>query len=186
MNAFTKVDKATFLKFAAEHAEKRYEYVRGRIVQQMTGGTLGHGQVARRIVRAIEDQIDLSTWTVIADRGVETPQTIRYPDAALEQAGAALSSLSTDKPALVVEVLSPSTSATDLDVKPAEYLSLASLDAYIIASQDEAAMLVYQRGRNGRFPAKPREVGGLDEQFTVKGRGFEVAFRLTDIYKGIV
>jgi hypothetical protein len=45
MNAFSKVDKRTFLRFAAGQAGERYEYVRGRIVQQMTGGTRDHGGV---------------------------------------------------------------------------------------------------------------------------------------------
>lgn len=186
MNAFAKVDKATFLKFAAEHAEQRFEYVRGRIVQQMTGGTLDHGQVARRITRMIEDQVDLAMWLVLPDRGVETSETIRYPDVALEAKGAPGNSLSTTHPVLVVEVLSPSTSSNDLDVKPAEYLSLSSLDAYVIASQDEAAILVYERGKNRKFPAQPREISGTAAQLDIKGRGFAVSLRLADIYKGIV
>ncbi|MFM9939315.1 MAG: Uma2 family endonuclease [Hyphomicrobiaceae bacterium] len=185
MNAFAKVDKETFLRFAATHAEQRYEYVRGRIVQQMTGGTRDHGQVARRITRLLEDQLDLAGQTVIPDRGVETRETIRYPDVVVEPSDEPGTSLSTSRPMLIVEVLSPSTTATDLDVKPHEYLSLASLDAYVIASQDEAAMLIYQRGGNGQFPAEPREVSGMDAEVTIAGRSLAVTLRLADIYKGI-
>lgn len=185
MNAFTKVDKETFLRFAAEHAEQRYEYVRGRIVQQMTGGTRDHGGIARRITRQIEDQIDPSKWWTLNDRGVDTPQTIRYPDVVVEPTDEPGRSLRTTRPALIVEVLSPSTAAIDLDVKPAEYLSLDSLDAYIIASQDEVAMLVYERGADGRFPVEPREVSGTATEIAIAGRGFALTLRLADIYKGI-
>lgn len=186
MNAFSKVDKQTFLRFVAEHAEERYEYVRGRIVQQMTGGTRDHGGVARRITRQLEDQIDATRWWVLNDRGVEMPETIRYPDIVVEPADEPGGSLCTGRPALIVEVLSRSTAATDLDVKPAEYLGLASLDVYLIASQAEAAMLVYERGNNGRFPDQPREFSGNDATLCVRGRAFAVTLSFADIYRGIV
>lgn len=186
MNAFAKVDKQTFFRFAAEHAEQRYEFVRGRIVQQMTGGTRDHGGIARRITRQIEDQIDPARWWVLNDRGVETPDTVRYPDVVLEPADEPGDSLATRRPVLIVEVLSPSTAATDLDVKPSEYLGLSAVDAYVIASQTEAAMLIYERGPDGRFPEQPREVTGTDATVTIKGRQFAVTLRIADIYKGIV
>ena len=185
MNAFAKVDKRTFLRFAAEHAEQRYEYVRGRIVQQMAGGTRDHGGVSRRITRQIEDQINPAKWWTLNDRGVDTPETIRYPDVVVEPSDEAGDSLSTKRPVLIVEVLSPSTGATDLDVKPAEYMALDSLDAYVIASQDEPAMLVYERGVSGAFPAEPREVSGSSAKLTVTGRTFSITLDFDVIYKGI-
>ena len=185
MNAFAKVDKETFLRFAAEHAEERYEYVRGRIVQLMTGGTRDHGVVARRMTRQLEDQIDAPRWIVLNDRGIDTPETIRYPDISIEPADEPGDNLSTTRPVLLIEVLSPSTSSTDLDVKPEDYMALASLDAFIIASQSEPAMLIYERGSDGLFPTAPREVSGSDAAVTIKGRQFEVTLRFADIYKGI-
>jgi len=117
MNAFAKVDKEAFYRFAAEHAEQRYEYVRGRIVQQMIGGTKRHGIVAGRLKRVIEDQLDPSRWSAIGDRGVDTATSIRYPDVVVEPAVEPGDSLSTRRPVLIAEVLSPSTSAADLDEK---------------------------------------------------------------------
>ena len=57
MNAFARIDKAAFGAFIQRQTEGRYEFVRGLIVQQMTGGTRVHGLVARRMTRSIEDQI---------------------------------------------------------------------------------------------------------------------------------
>lgn len=184
MNAFARVDKQTFYRFAAEHAEQRYEYVRGRIVEQMTGGTRDHGQVGRRITRLIEDQLDEGKWAVLPDRGVDTPETIRYPDIVVEPSDEPGDSLSTTRPAMVVEVLSPSTTATDLDVKPEEYTSLASLDAYVVASQHEPACLVWMRGEDGAFSA-PMEFRGHAATITVVARGFTLALPLAVIYRGI-
>ena len=185
MNTFAKVDKETFLRFAAEHAEERYEYVRGRIVQQMTGGTRDHGGVARRITRQIEDQIDGGAYWVLNDRGVETAETIRYPDIAVEPADEPGGSLCTSRPILIVEVLSPSTASNDLDVKPEEYMSLASLDAYVIVSQTEPAMLLYERGPGGNFSAEPREIMGMEAELEIKTRAFTLKLRFADIYRGI-
>lgn len=184
MNAFARVDKQTFYRFAAEHAEQRYEFVRGRIVQQMTGGTRDHGQVGRRITRLIEDQLDEARWAVLPDRGVETPETIRYPDIVVEPAEEPGASLSTMRPVLVVEVLSPSTTATDLDVKPEEYMGLSSLDVYIVASQHEPACLVWERGADGQF-STPREVRGHAASINIAGRGFSLVLPLAVIYRGI-
>lgn len=185
MNAFTRVDKQTFLSFAAEHAEHRYEYVRGRIVQQMTGGTREHGGVSRRITRQLEDQLDESLWWTLNDRGVETLETIRYPDVVVEPSDEPVGSLCTRRAVVIVEVPSLSTGATDLDVKPAEYLSLDTLDAYIIASQDEAAMLVYERQADGHFPSEPREVAGRGAQLDVNGRSVRFTLSLDVVYRGI-
>ena len=184
MNAFAKVDKETFLRFAAEHAEQRYEYVRGRIVQQMTGGTRDHGVVARRITRLIEDQIALTRWNVIPDRGVDTPLTIRYPDIVVEPTDEPGDSQWTRRPALIVEILSPSTTSVDLDVKPEEYLGLASLDAYLVAGQDEVACLVWQRGVDGGWSG-PKEVRGHDAVIAVTCRAFSLTLPLGSIYRGI-
>ena len=85
MNAFARIDKAAFGAFIQRQTEGRYEFVRGLIVQQMTGGTRVHGLVARRMTRLIEDQIASKSWTVLPERGVETYQTIRYPEAPLSR-----------------------------------------------------------------------------------------------------
>ena len=185
MNAFAKVDKNTFLRFAEAHAEQRCEYVRGRIVQQMTGGTKRHGTLARRITRLLEDRIDLTQWSVLQDRGVETSDTIRCPDVVVEPVDEPVESLVTRRPVLIVEVLSRSTAWTDLDVEPAEYTSLASLDVCIIASQSEPAILVYERDASGDFPVCPREVVGAGAAVAVDTRAFPVTFALAGLYDGI-
>ena len=64
VRAHIKVDKATFFRFVASQAEGRYEYDRGRIVQQMTGGTLAHSLVSQRFISAFERRLDTSAWAV--------------------------------------------------------------------------------------------------------------------------
>ncbi len=163
MNTFARVDKATFYKVVARSRNRRLEFVEGRIVQQQSGGTLRHVHIGRRLSLVIEAQLDPARWLVNSgsDRGVETIRTIRYPDIVVEPVGAADDSLSTAEPALIIEVLSPSSVLDDLDVKPAEYLSLASLQSYIVASQDEPAVQVWIRGADGTFPDDPAVIEGI-------------------------
>ena len=184
MNAslFTYIDKATFFKLA-EQIEGRVEYVRGRVMQQ-TGSTFGHNQIARRFLVALDRQLDPSRWTVgIADRAVETDDTIRYPDIVVETVGANRKSLSTTDPALIIEILSPSSTDRDLDVKPAEYFSFSGLQAYIVASQDEPACFVWMRDEAGAFPAEPVTVKGKQSTIDVPRLG--VSLSLAEIYQRI-
>ena len=186
MNAFAKVDVETFLRFAAEHPEQRYELEKGVIVQQMTGGTKRHGLVARQFSDLVGPQIDQSRWTILFDRGVKIGTSARYPDIVIEPSSEPGDSLATAQPVLIVEVLSPSTTATDLNAKVVEYLSIASLDVYIVASQSEPALLIWQRRPDGTFPSAPEEIEGLGRELSITGRGLSVTLALADIYRGIV
>ena len=108
-------------------------------------GLLAHGGSVR--------QLDATRWEVNngSDRGVETSETIRFPDVIVEPSGADDESLATSEPAIVVEVLSPTSGERDTEIKPAEYMGLPSLLAYIVASQGEPACLVWLRAPDGSF-----------------------------------
>jgi Uma2 family endonuclease len=185
MNAtsFSKVDKAAFYRYIEGRRDGRYELDRGYIVQQMTGGTLRHSRVTDRIKDLVKLQIDPSRWLVLQDRGVDVGPSIRHPDVVVEPVGGSPMSLSTLVPALIFEVLSPSTTSIDLDVKPPEYLALASLQAYVVASQDEVACLVWRREANGQFPAEPVELGAGD---VIAVPPLAVAISVADIYRDIL
>lgn len=183
MNAFTKIDKATFFALAAR-SEGRAEFVRGRM-QQQSGGTWRHDRIARRWAVAIERRLDPSRWVVNGpDRAIEIGETVRYPDVSVEPEGGDLQSLSTFRPVLIVEVLSPTSEDRDLDVKPAEYMSLATLTAYIVASQDEAACLLWLRGPDGRFPAEPARVRGYEDSIDITA--LSLVIPLAEVYRGLV
>jgi len=186
MNASTslRVDKATFFEFLAVQAEGRFEYDRGRIVQQMPGGTFAHSLVSQRLISAFEGRLDPTAWAVTGhSRGVETAVTVRYPDVLVEPMVGALKELSTGVPAIVVEVLSPSTEQLDMNVKPAEYMSLASLEAYIVAGQDGPECWVWLRGPDRRFPDLPQEIRGRKSRIEIPALG--LAIPLEEVYRGI-
>ena len=184
--ALIKVDKATFYRFIANAPDnERYEYVEGRIVQQQPGGTLEHASIAKRFAGAIERQLEETAWTVLSgsDRGVDTKKTVRFPDVVVEPAGAASDSISTDKPVLLVEVLSPSSGDRDLTTKPDEYMGIASLQAYIVASQTAPECLVWLRRANGAFPADGELVSGRDQMIDVPQLNLTIP--LAEVYRGV-
>jgi len=183
-SAFVKVSKAEFWDFVQAQAEGKFEYERGRIVQQMTGGTHAHAILIQRFTFALMRDLDPSANTVTSQsRGVDTPVTIRYPDAVVERVGSDAKSLATSAPLVLVEVLSPNTEKLDLNVKPQEYTSLPSLLAYIVASQDRPECLVWQRAADGGFADDPARIAGPGAQIVVEGLGLRL--ELDEIYRGI-
>jgi Uma2 family endonuclease len=184
-HALMYVDKETFYRFIAKADDRyRYEYVRGWITQQQACGTHKHARLGFRFMKAMDSAVDPKLWEVNGpDRGIDVGRTIRYADAVIEPAHPADESLSTGQPALIVEVLSPSSEERDLAAKPADYLNLASLQAYIVASQDEPMCYVWVRGADGRFEERPAEIKGRDQMIPVPALG--IAISLADVYRGI-
>ena len=183
VRTFINVDKAAFYRFIQTEPEGRYEYEWGRIVQQQHDGTRRHVRIGANFHTLMSAQIDQAQWCVFEGRGVETAQTIRYPDVVVEPATESDDSISTLKAAVVIEVLSPSSVDRDLLVKPAEYLGLETLQAYIVASQDEAKCTVWLRGANGEFTDEPCVLMGDDKIIDIPA--LSLSIQLPNIYAGL-
>ena len=68
--------------------------------------------------------------------------------------------------------------------KPTEYASIATLQAYVVASQTAAECLVWQRGANGHFPDEPATIQGFDK--TIDIPSLSLSIPLEEVYRGIV
>ena len=101
----------------------------------------------------------------------------------VEPAGAPEDSLATLEPAIVVEVLSPSSEVRDLEAKPSEYTGLATLQAYIVASQDQPLCIVWLRQADGTMPSEPVTIEGRDQVIQIPA--LAVAIPLSEVYRGI-
>ncbi len=131
------VSLADFLAWEREQPQ-RFEFD-GTQPVPMTGGTVGHARLVRRIMEALGRLLPAGYEAFGGDLKVLTaPNRIRTPDV-LVLRGEAAAEADTVEPTVVFEVLSPSTMLTDLRVKPDEYAAVGSLLAYVILPQDGLA-----------------------------------------------
>jgi Uma2 family endonuclease len=84
-------------------------------------------------------------------------------------------------PALIAEVLSPSSATLDLGDKAAEYLRLPSLVTYLVLSQDEIKVWVYLKGSD-QHPG-PKVITGASAAIGVPSLGIDLP--LAEIYAGV-
>ena len=149
----------------------------------MPGASRDHGIIVGNLYVELRRQIDSSKWSVIAEFGLDSgPDTLRYPDIVVDQVGGAGKDYTATQPTLLAEVLSPSSTATDLGDKVAEYLKIPTLIAYLVLSQDEPKAWLWVR-RGDTFAPGGEICAGNEAVLKIAALGLELA--LSEIYAGI-
>lgn len=176
------LSKAAFFATIRDR-QGHFELKDGCLIVQ-AGGSRNHAFIIGRFVVALGHRLDPHDWaTCPTELAVEIGDDIRYPDVVVESMSGDGKAYVAGRPVVLIEVLSPSSTGTDMAVKLAEYTSLPSLEAYIVASQDEPICWVWQRRQDGHFPRIPQEVKGREASIALIGRG--IALPLAEIYRGI-
>jgi Uma2 family endonuclease len=177
--------KAEFFAWRQTREGPRCELKDGEIVLH-PGVSRNHYRVAGHWYSALRHRLTVEVWDIAAgDFAVEIGADIRFPDVVVERVVHDGDAYATQDPILLVEVLSPSSAGCDLRIKAGKYLSLPSLEAYIVASQDEPVVSVWQRDPGTwSFAAEPVEIGGRDRAVTIGALGITVP--RDEIYRGIV
>ena len=177
----TNMDKASFLAWA-ETRERRYELVDGAVAA-IGPNTRAHSLITGNIAYGLDTALDRKNWYVLMSFGVETgPGTIRDPDILVDHAGRGTDVLA-NAPALLAEVLSPSSSTVDFGDKPLEYTRLPSLHAYFVASQDVPKVWLWLRRDTNRV-GHPIAISGPDQRVTIPSLALDLP--LSDIYRGVL
>jgi Uma2 family endonuclease len=176
-----RMGKSEFLTWV-QAREGRYELAGSRVVM-MTGGSRGHAIVVRQLARALEKRLDATRWTVLtSDFGVDLgPSTVRYPDVVVDVASGRFKDLTATAPAIIAEVISPSSEKDDLGAKADEYVRLPSLSAYLVLAQDVPKTRVWLRGSRG-FSRKPKVIAGFDAVIDIAS--LDINLPLAEIYAG--
>jgi hypothetical protein len=176
----SRMDKAAFLRWNRDREGARCELKDGEVVMH-AGSTRRHAWLAHRFAAAISNRLDETAWAVGgSDIAIEIGETIRYSDVTVERWADDGREVSTVKPVLLVEVLSPSSAGRDLRLKAEEYLGLASLEA----SQDEPICWVWLRSPSDKgFPRTPVELTGRDAVITVPA--LALSLPLAEIHRGV-
>lgn len=105
--------------------------------------------------------------------------SIRYPDAFVICTSVANDATVVIDPVVVFEILSESTSHTDLVIKNEEYRLTPSIQRYVILEQTHIGALVFSRDGGG-WQGKPYRSDG-----TIDMPEIGASLRMADIYEGL-
>jgi Uma2 family endonuclease len=176
-----RMSKDAFIAWT-EGVEERCELVGGHVVM-MAHASRTHNRLVRNLTILLHRLLDQRVWEVFAEFGLETePDTLRYPDIAVDRAGGGGKDYVSNAPILLAEILSPSTTAVDLGDKVAEYLKLPSLKAYLVFAQDEPKAWAWLRD-DGPFSPLPARYTGTESVIPVTA--LQIELPLIEIYRGI-
>jgi Uma2 family endonuclease len=175
-----------YLEFDA-NAEGRYEYYDGEVFE-MSGGSPEHALLGARISRLLGNKVDAKGCLVYSsDVKIKVPvmPPYRYGDISAlcgqpiyEQIG---NQRLLANPALIVEVLSPSTEKYDREKKFKAYKSIESLREYWLIWQDEKFVALYTK-HNDKFWFQSEYVKGE----TLKLESLDCELKVDGIYQGII
>lgn len=166
------------------HHPYRYELSNGKVSRMMIQVSRAHWLVTANILGELLQKVDRSRFQAgPAEFGVRTGVGVRYPDVIVDRASDRLETLACDAPILIVEVLSPSTAGLDFTAKLQEYKGIASVQTYLICSQDEPRAWVWSRQSDGSWPRLPKELVGREVDIPLGGLGIELA--MAAVFRGI-
>lgn len=162
----------------------RHEYLAG-VVYAMAGAKITHNRISGNIhgrLHAILRKKPCESFTSDMKIRVRYPTHVRfyYPDASVVCQSNPADELFQDQPLMLFEVVSPSTRRTDEGEKKDAYLTIPSLNVYMLVQQNTAAVVVHRRTEQGFV----REVyAGLDAIIPLPEIAAELP--LAEIYEGV-
>jgi Uma2 family endonuclease len=169
-------------------AEQKHEYIDGEIIA-MAGGTARASFIAAKVIRHLGNVLEGKPCRVYtSDLRVRVARRafLTYPDASVicgpvqfdpdDPAGTTVLN-----PRVIVEVLSPSTEAYDRGEKFKRYRRIASLDEYVIVSQDTPRIEVFQKARDGSWVL--REFEGMRKTAALKS--IRAKLPLSKVFSGV-
>ncbi|MSU78603.1 MAG: Uma2 family endonuclease [Gemmataceae bacterium] len=162
----------------------KHEYL-GGVVHAMAGARVGHYQVATNTLISLGGQLrgkrcraygsDMKIRVIVHGQ-----VWFYYPDVSVICNSNPSNELFQDQPVVIIEVLSKSTRRIDLGEKKDAYLTIASLQAYVLIEQELPLAVVFRR-TDGGFVREVYE--GLDAVIALPEIDTKLA--LADVYEGV-
>ena len=169
-----------FLAFD-DGTDTSYELFEGQIVA-MNPPLRGHGTLVGRLVRIIGSQLR-PPCEVVAESGI-IPVNRRHSwykaDLIVTCTPGSYKDQFIAEPVLVIEVLSPTTTAIDFNRKLPDYQQIPTMQDVLLVSGMERLIRHWSRGPNGWTEHRHRRAA------TVRLTGLPVTFALRDLYDGIL
>ena len=152
INISPRMSVAEYLEWE-ERQESRHEYIDGEVIE-MSGGSGEHSMIIGNIQGFLWNLLCFPRYTVHSSnmRVKFSPSRYVYPDLSVVRGESVYddaSRLNLLNPVFVVEVTSPSSAIRDRMDKLDNYLSVPSIDAYLIVDQDRPRADLYSRSNDG-------------------------------------
>jgi len=131
-------------------SEIRHEYVAGN-VYAMSGGTLNHQRIAGNFSYLVRKELSgKPCFPTGSDFKLHVPlgrgeEAFYYPDGMIICVPVPGNALFTDSPSVILEVLSPTTRRIDEVQKLRDYITIPTLQTYILAETDKPFLTLHRR-----------------------------------------
>jgi Uma2 family endonuclease len=147
-----------------ESQTTRYERIAGEPVA-MSPGRVIHARLKARVWRALDRELraaGLPCEALPDGITVEVGENTDYEPDAVVNCGETLpdDAIAATNPVIVVEVLSPSTSADDFAGKLADYFRVPSIQHYLVVRARRREVIHHHRGSDGAIVTQPH-ISGL-------------------------
>jgi Uma2 family endonuclease len=172
-----------YLQLDRSSIDTRYEYIDGHVIM-MAGGTLDHATISANIISVLRNLLRGSPCRVFTtDARVRLSETrYVYPDVSVSCDPQDRGRVDiVQSPRLVVEVLSPSTEATDRGRKLAYYRQCPTVQEYMLINYQYPSVELYRREKNTLWTYHVFEV---DDDIELASLG--VRFPVTAVYEDVV
>ena len=169
---------------AEKNSPTKHEYL-GGIVHAMAGASARHNHIAGSAFLTLGNQLrGKDCFPINSDTKIriDTGDQIRfyYPDVGMVCQSTPENQHYQDQPVIIIEVLSPSTRRIDQGEKKDAYLTIPSLQAYLLIETEHPEITVYER-RDGQFIATIYQE--LSE--TIALPDLAVSFKVAEVYERI-
>jgi Uma2 family endonuclease len=137
----------TVAEFEAWHARQpeQWEFIDGR-PRLMAPGSMPHSIIKRNVLRALDLGLADSGCEVLVDGPqILTDEISAFPDVVVTCAPLDLSKPVVPEPAIIVELMSPSSEADDTLRKWFSYRKIPSLKHYLVIAQDRRLVQIHSR-----------------------------------------
>jgi len=129
-------------------SEIKHEYIAGQ-VYAMAGVSKNHDRITGNILRQLGNHLEGSPCEVFAsDIKVKAGADFFYPDVMVVCDDQTANEYYTEYPVIIVEVLSKSTRKTDHSSKRMAYLTIPTLQEYVLIEQDFVDIEVVRKSQN--------------------------------------
>jgi Uma2 family endonuclease len=183
--ALAKITPEEYLQFERQ-SETKHEYFDGEIFA-MAGASRRHCKISANLMRIIGNKLYKTKCSVYAnDFRVKIKETglYTYPDLIVTCGKEILEDQVKDtllNPLIIIEILSPSTEKYDRGKKFAHYRQIENLQNYVLISQEEPNIEVFQRQPNEQWLFS--EKNGLENSIEIPA--IDYLLPLVEVYDKI-